>query len=72
MFESNARLIDFPTNSPSLKDIRISLATGSLEEAAQCLEIYTPIVYDTTITFEIIPPTPEVDTSISLSSPLII
>jgi L-amino acid N-acyltransferase YncA len=69
MFESNARLIDFPTlTSAFLKNIKICLATGSLEEAAQCLEIYTPIVYDTTITFEIIPPTVEVKSRISTPS----
>jgi hypothetical protein len=60
MFESNARLVDLPFSKETTKSIQIRLATGSFEEAAQCLKIYTPIVYDTTITFEIIPPTVEV------------
>lgn len=58
MIEAHARLIEIPVSkSPN---IIVRLATGSLDEAAQCLNIYTPIVYDTTITFEVIPPTVEV------------
>lgn len=57
MIEAHARLIEIPVSkSPN---IIVRLATGSLDEAAQCLNIYTPIVYDTTITFEVIPPTVE-------------
>lgn len=65
MFESNARLIEIPVTLCN-KNLTIRLATGSFEEAAQCLAIYTPIVYDTTITFEVIPPTVEVNSIRSL------
>ena len=35
----------------------IVMASGTSEEAIQCLEIYSPFVVDTTISFEFIPPT---------------
>lgn len=64
MIESHARLIEIPVSKTS--NISVRLATGSLDEAAQCLNIYTPIVYDTTITFEVIPPTVEVFTKYNI------